>query len=436
MYSYFGLTPDHNPHARRAKSLTMPRLAVVMVTLAAAPSHGQAPLTLAEAEAIAIAAEPGGQALEARADALSAQAVVAGALPDPMLRLGVNNYPLESGGFATEGMTNAGVGLRQALPRGRTRAATTAQFERLAQSMSETASARQRSVINATRDAWLSAYFWNRAHTLVSESRPYFDDLATVTRSLYAVGRKSQQDVLHAELELSRLDDRLIDIERQRATAIASLGQWVGRDAERPIADALPSWAPPAPIDELRVALQSNPMLRAAASQIAAREAAVVVAEQRSKPEWALELGYSYREGRLMSGDPRSDFVSLNVTVGLPFVRKRSVDSTLTAALGEERAARAMFEQLRRDIDARLGSEYARWRDLSRRLDVYESRILNQARDRAEAALLAYQNDRGDFADVMRAAIDNLNTRIEYVRLQTERAKAWAALANLGGISP
>jgi outer membrane protein TolC len=71
---------------------------------------------------------------------------------------------------------------------------------------------------------------------------------------------------------------------------------------------------------------------------------------------------------------------------------------------------------------------------LTRRLSLYEDRILNQAKDNAEASMLAYQSDRGDFADVMRAYIDDLNTRIEHIRLQAERAQSYAALANLGGL--
>ena len=52
----------------------------------------------------------------------------------------------------------------------------------------------------------------------------------------------------------------------------------------------------------------------------------------------------------------------------------------------------------------------------------------------AQAALLTYQSDAGDFADVMRSHIDDLNTRLDHIRLQVERAKSYAALANLGGI--
>ena len=82
-----------------------------------------------------------------------------------------------------------------------------------------------------------------------------------------------------------------------------------------------------------------------------------------------------------------------------------------------------------------MARHYARWQELSRRLSLYEERILVQANDHAQASLLAYQNDRGDFADVMRGYIDELNVRLEHLRLQIERAQTYAVLANLGGLS-
>ncbi len=60
--------------------------------------------------------------------------------------------------------------------------------------------------------------------------------------------------------------------------------------------------------------------------------------------------------------------------------------------------------------------------------------MLGQASDNAQASLLAYQSDDGDFADVMRGYIVDLNTRIEFVRLQVEREQSFAMLANLGGL--
>lgn len=392
------------------------------------------PLTLAEAEDRALDQEPGQSGLIARADALQAESVAAGQLPDPVLRMGLANFPLQSGGFTTEGMTQAQLGIRQAFPPGETRAASTRQFQSLALEMRESADGRGRDVLSSVRQTWLDTYYWQQAHAIVDESRPFFGDLVTVTRSLYAVGRKNQQDLLRAELELSRIDDRLIDINNAHSRSIAALSQWIGADAVRPIANKLPLWEQMPPLEMLQANLLSHPVLGAADARIGARQAGVEVAEERYKPGWALDLGYGYRDGFLPNGDPRSDFVSLSVTMDLPFFRKNRQDRKLAAALSQRRAANDSKEELYRRLNSRLEAEYARWSELNRRIALYEQRILTLASDNAQAALVAYQSDAADFADVMRSYIDDLNTRVDYIRLQVERAQSYATLANLGGL--
>ena len=399
-----------------------------------AGAQQRVPLTIAEAEDLARAGEPGQRALVARAEASQEQAVAARSLPDPVLRVGLANYPINGGSFSTEGMTQAQLGVRQSFPRGRAQGA-----ERMlaqAEAFSQGADARGRDVLAAVRIAWLEAYYSEQAWRLVNESRPFFSDLVTVTRSMYAVGRKTQYDVLRAELELSRLDDRLIDAERARAVAQAGLSRWIGQSAYRPIAMKLPNWGQPPALEDLRVRLDAHPSVAAARAGVAAQQAAVAMAEENKKPGWALDLGYGYRDGSLPDGSPRSDFVSLSVSFDLPFFAENRQDRKLAAALGDRRAALESQTELELRLASELEAEYTRWADLTRRLGLYETRILEQSKGQAEAALLAYQSDAGDFADVMRASIGYLNTRIEHLRLSVDRAQSYAMLANLGGLTP
>ena len=132
----------------------------------------------------------------------------------PVLGVGIGNYPIQSGDFSTEGMTQAQLGYRQSFPSGDSRTFSTLRFESLSLAMGESASARQRDVLSQVRSQWLDAYYWQQARAMVMEKRPFFSDLVEITRSWYAVGRKTQQDVLRAELELNRIDDRLIEFER------------------------------------------------------------------------------------------------------------------------------------------------------------------------------------------------------------------------------
>ena len=88
------------------------------------------PLTLAAAENLAIEQEPGTEAMLAQADAFDHESVAAGQLPELKLRMGIANFPIESGGFATEGMTQAQLGLRMEFPPGSGRIAEYPEIDR------------------------------------------------------------------------------------------------------------------------------------------------------------------------------------------------------------------------------------------------------------------------------------------------------------------
>lgn len=390
-------------------------------------------LSLQEAETFALQGEPGLLATKAAGAALTAQSAAARSLPVPQLRVGLQNFPLESGGFRTEGMTHAGVSFRQVFPPRRARMLSGQKLTLQATLADLYGELREREIIHNTRLAWLSAYHWQQSSTLISAARPFFEDLAQVTESLYSVGGKNQQDLLRAQLELSRLDSRLISIEGKRMQATAGLRQWVGSRLINRVSSRLPTWPALPTLGVMEDLLTQHPSLRAASQQIEIERYGARIAQSAKRPEWSMELGYSYRDGRLPNGQPRSDFVSLGVTMGLPSLRKQPLNQLLAAALEGQYAAEHERNRLQRELMAQLGVKHARWADLDARLKLFETDILTQSRANAEAALLAYQSDSADFAEVMRAYIDDLDIRLEHLRLQVAQAQTFADLAKLTG---
>lgn len=391
-------------------------------------------LSTDEAELIALADEPGLLALTESAAAVMEQSVAAGQLPDPQIGLGLQNYPIQDGGFSTEGMTQAVIGLRQAFPRGDTLKLKTRRLESLSSGLTADAENRARQVVLATRRAWLGVYYWEHAKKLVLESHAHFSDLLAITRSLYAVGSRDQQDVLRAEIELSRLDDRLIEINRQVRDQRARLAQWVGdAHATRSLDTKLPAWNLVPDLPDLVMQLDNHPALLAADAQIAASQSGVALASERYKPAWGLEARLGLRGGELGNGTPRSDFATVMLTFDLPLFHKNRQDRTLASARHQKQSSLAARTKLARSLRQELESEYARWTELSRRIDVYRERIVPQSAELSAAALAAYQTDTGDFADVMRAYIRELESRIEQCKLQTDRLRSFAVIAALGG---
>ena len=417
--------------SRSARSL----LGAVAVTAALGAPAGEQALTLSEAERAALEGEPGTIALLERAAAFDELATAAQALPDPVVRFGAANLPLESGGFRTEGMTQGQLAIRQALPPNTLRTATGHRERARGDEQRARAKARRRWVLREVRGAWLDVFVQTRRQAIVRDSRALFADLLTVTRSLYTVGGKNQQDVLRAELELSHLDARLLAVEQRLAEARAELFRWVGEAATAPVGD-WPGWPVPPGLVELRGALARHPELAAAGARIAIADAGVALAKSRFRPTWTVDAAYGYRDGGMASGESRSDVLSVNATLSAPLFTARRQRRGLAAAQGQRRAAALQEDELRARLDSALTLAHRRWATLGQRIDLYEGALLPQARGNAEAALAAYRSDAADFADVMRSHINDLEMRLEHLALRVDRLRSHTQLAYFGGIAP
>jgi len=95
--------------------------------------------------------------------------------------------------------------------------------------------------VRDVRDSFLDLYYQVQAEQTVAETRDLFVQLVDITRAHYASGRVSQQDVLHASLELSRLEDRATRIRNAADLQRATLAKWVGAAAMQPVAGEFPT---------------------------------------------------------------------------------------------------------------------------------------------------------------------------------------------------
>lgn len=390
-------------------------------------------LTLTEAERQALDGEPGIAAAAARAQSLAEKSIAAGALPDPQLRLGVMNLPVNSYDFDQEPMTQKQIGIQQMFPPAGSRRAMREQLGHQSSALDQVAAVRQRQVLRDVREAWLETYYWQRARQTVAGNRELFGQLVKVTRSMYSVGRQNQQDMVRAELELSRVEDRLLDIDEQIRRSRAMLAQWVGAEAAaRPLSDNLPGWQGYDDIEVAREHLLQHPLLLKANAEIDTANAGIDLAKSKYKPMIGIDVSYGQREDDRF-GNPRDDFVSAVVMLSIPLFAGNRQDKELNAAVHSRTASRNDRDMLLRDLNRQLDAAFARWRQLQFRIALYDETIIGQSRIQAQATLQAYQNSIGDFADVMRAYIADLNVQLEFIRLQVERAKAYAQLDYLAG---
>ncbi len=393
-----------------------------------------APLTLAQAERLARTQDVTTPGIEARARSLERQSIADGELPDPRLKLGAMNLPTDSFDRRQEAMTQMQVGLVQRFPPGRSLRLRRLRTQRLAAAERARAEAQRLKRQRDVRQRYLDLWYWLRAGVIVDKSRALFEQLVEVTRSHYASGRRNQQDVLRASVELALLDDRRIRIRTDEARARAALAELIGPAAETAtLPRALPDWPDPPPLDAMRAGLDRHPELVALGRRVEAAQRAVDVARQRYRPGWSLDVTYGNRVGTNPDGSDRADFLSAMVLVDLPLFPARRQDALVAARQASLTAASLQRKDRLLQLTQALEADYASYRQLSQRVTEYRERVLPEARGNAAAALQAYQSNVSDFTGLMRARLTELDSRLTALRLVRDRAKARARLYYLQG---
>jgi len=383
-------------------------------------------LRLTDAVAAARAANPAVQASRLRAEAEQERVSPAGALPDPVLELGLLNRPFD--GFGTdERMTMNVIGLKQAFPwpgnqgfseEGRDHAARAARFD---------AAEVEAQVVARTRAVHARLAYLDRAIAITAYTRSMLRDFLEVAESRYATGAGVQQDVLQAQVAVGRTTADLAGMEQERVATAARLNALMGRPAgeEIPAVDLPAPGAESLPLDSLMVlARTGRPALAAAEERALAAEARYRAAGRASYPDFELRVAYGQRP-------QYTDMGSIALGVSLP-IWGGSKDKPLQRAAAADQAeldARAL--ELHYDTYARLGELRAADERARTLEEIYRVQILPQAEASVESAFAAYQVGSVDYATLLDARLTVNQYAIDRVRLAAERLQATAEIEAL-----
>lgn len=360
------------------------------------------------------------------------EAVRDSSLPDPTVSIGVANLPTDNWDFHRENMTQLKVGVTQRFPGGDSRAIKARKSQLMADLTPIRRSERKAKVTERVSHLWLDGYLAKQSIVLIERDRHLFEQLIDVTTARYrsALGKARQQDVVRAQLELTKLEDRLTRLRLQFDTTQQLLAEWLHPNyLNRTMSVHLPDIPLPANLSTPLVvkAIKRHPQLLAADKQIEVLHSHVDLARQAYKPGWALNASYGYRDDA-PNGVDRSDFFSLGVSFDLPVFTKNRQDRSVSAAQSRQQALSMDYQLLERQLLSRGYKTLSELTRLNERSNLYEQTLLKQMREQAEASLSAYTNDDGDFADVMRAYIAELNSKIEWLEISVNYRKAAASM--------
>lgn len=378
--------------------------------------------------------------------AIEASSIAAGQLPDPQLAIGIANLATDTFAFNQEPMTQLKVGVSQMFPRGESLALKQQQLTTLAQQHPYQRQARQISIAQTVALTWLDAYKARQSIVIIESSKALFEQLVDVAEASYssAVGKTRQQDIVRAQLELTRLEDRLSVLLQQYDTAQLSLQEWLATTTY----DEYQSYqfnkhGDMAPAELPTIALlhpqlmqgeqQTDPAtlvsyfdhypgLKAIEKKQRAAALGIAVEEQKYRPGWGINTSYAYRDDT-PTGQSRADFFSIGVSFDIPLFTENRQDKLVESAIASSEAIKTERLLVLRQLIANFETLKAQYTRLGQRQSLYQDKLLPQMSEQAEASLTAYTRDDGDFAEVVRARIAELSAQLDSLVIRLDRHK-------------
>lgn len=385
------------------------------------------PLTLPEAVRLASERAPMLAARHAGVSAAQEEAARAGALPDPMLTVGIDNLPVTgSDAFDTrvDDMTMKKIGLRQDIPSRAKRIARRSLAARQVDEAQARAAAEELAVRRAAAEAWMELWAAQRELATLQTLREQAALAAKISKARVAGGGEAASDSLATQAAVVEVDNRIEAARAKRLAAQAGLARWLG-DAAIEVNNTAPNLNElPVPATELLAAVDRIAPLLPATAQIETAAAAIDVARADKRPDWSVGASYGQRAGG------RSDMVMFEVGIGLPLFTRNRQDRSVAAREAEYQAVLAEREDRRRQEMARIQAEIARWEGLKRQVALYEASLLPLTQDRSATTLAAYRAG-GDLQPWLNARRDELDAQLAHAERLGELGRAWAALAFL-----
>lgn len=415
-------------------------LRLIVALICILPASVFAAITMQDVVKMAIQHDPWLEGSQLQERALRATSKGANILPDPMLSLGLLNLPSNGFAFDQEPMTQMKVGFTQTFPRGDSLAIRQQQLDYQADQYPYQREDRKAKIRVTVSQLWLDALKADLTIRLIERDRGLFEQLVDIVKASYssAQGNTRQQDVISAQLELARLDDRLTAVNSQRDTALMNLSEWLSLEARQAVSatfaenTSLPTV--PDLADNIQLLLQrtdnlrliqlltQHPAILAIEQSAKAGDTAVKLAKQKYKPQWGVNASYAYRDDDPL-GKSRADFFSIGITVDIPIFGYGKQDSDVTASRLSAQSIETDKRLLQQRMLSQMLSLYQQDVRFEQRIAGFQLSILPQIQEQADASLSAYTTDDGDFSDVMRARISQLSAQIDLIHIQIEKLK-------------
>ena len=347
------------------------------------------------------------QSLEAKVESLKEEISFAGSLDDPRLGIGVINLPTDTFSFDQEAMTQKKIFIAQKVP----------WFGKL--SLREQGQAlmasRQQAILDAKRlelsrkiaTTYYEMGFIETSLEINGRLTEMVNGIIKIAETRYATGKGLQQDVLQAQVELSKLLDEKITLKKKRRTLEDRINELLNRESFIQVEPPKDMSEPKLTLDVEALkarSLKKNPWLRVRQFEVDRAAVDINLARKDYWPDMDFIVAYGQRDEDF-TGRDLPDLFSASVVVNIPLWQKTRQDKSLGAKRKSYEAATKSYENLAKSLPYRIDALATDIRDTQENYRLFSDALLLQAEQWARSSLSAYVVDKVEFNTMINAHI-------------------------------
>ncbi|KPL00515.1 MAG: hypothetical protein AMJ91_04330 [candidate division Zixibacteria bacterium SM23_73_3] len=386
----------------------------------------------------ALGANPDLSAAKLRYESFEAKVPQAGSWPDPMLKTVFSNVPTDSWAMDRTPMSGIELMFTQKIPFPGKLGLKKNTTRSLAQKAKKEYESAEDFVISELKQNYYRLYLLQKSIEITEKNKRLLQDFAQIAATRYSVGNGIQQDVLKAQVEVSRMIDKLISLEEMRKVTQAKINILLDRNPQDHLGEPkeLTFRGLDYSEEELQnLAVQTNPALAGMEFLVNASHLAYRLARREYWPDFTFSLSYRRREEVIMDPVKGTDFFSASAGINIPlYFWSKQKKKVQEKALSLE-SSRQRYEGRKNNLKFSVSRLFYSLNKYKEEIELYQTAILPQARGSLESAKSGYQVGKVDFLTLLFNQVTLYNYEIAYYQALSSYFRTIAKLEEMVGRS-
>jgi cobalt-zinc-cadmium efflux system outer membrane protein len=291
-------------------------------------------------------------------------------------------------------------------------------------------------IVLKVKKAFFSLYWLDMALKINQEEKEVLKRLAKIAEKKYETGKANQQDVLKAQLEVTKITDKILLLEQSRRAVVVGLNSLLNRPPDTHIGEIEELEMPELKV-ELRElyawAREGRPEIRKAQHLIEKNERSLKLAKKNYFPDFKLMFDYIDVGGGTTSHpeDGRNSWMA-SIGINIPIWRGKLKASEAEAAT-RIKASQDHHKNVENLTLSRVNELFFGVKTASEQVNLYKYSLLPQAEQSLKASEVGYLAGKVDFLNLLDSERMVLQIKIGYFKSIADLGKSFAQLERVVG---